>query len=105
MYCAEHKKENMIITTKKNCQHEKCKQIALYGLINKRPQFCVQHKQPNMINLILENKCSILECNEEYNHICETIKYCNNHVPEIYTMIVKRLCKYCDIREDVDHIR
>ena len=60
--------------------------------------------KPNMINLVLENKCSILECNEEYNQIIETTKYCNNHIPENATIIVKRICKYCDIKEESQYI-
>ena len=92
----------MISIINKNCQYEKCKETALFGLINnKRPQYCIDHKELNMINLILENKCSILECNNEYSHIIENNKYCNTHIPsEDYGMIVKRLCKYCDIKED-----
>lgn len=53
-----------------------------------------------MINLILENKCSILECNEEYENITETTKYCNKHIPESLTIVAKRLCKFCDIKEE-----
>ena len=101
LYCSEHKKENMINYKNKKCQYQKCKENALFGLINKRPQYCFEHKELNMINLVLENKCSIPECNNEYLHIIEKIKYCNIHIPsEKYSMIVKRLCKYCDIKED-----
>ena len=105
LYCFEHKKENMINTTNKKCQHIKCEELSLFGLINKRPQYCLQHKQPNMINLILENKCCVLDCENEYNHLIETHKYCNTHIPsEQYGMIIKRLCKYCDIKEDATFI-
>ena len=81
LYCFEHKKENMISMQNNKCQSSKCKETPLFGLPNKRVQYCLHHKQENMINLVLENKCSILECNEEYNHIIETTKYCNIHVP------------------------
>jgi len=105
LYCSLHKKENMISTSNKNCQHSKCKEQSLYGIIDKRPQYCVLHKQINMINLILENKCCILECNNEYEHEIEKIKYCNTHIPdEKYGMIVKRLCRYCDIKEDAKFV-
>jgi very-short-patch-repair endonuclease len=86
------------------CKFSKCKETPLFGLPNKKIQFCLKHKQPNMINLFLENKCSILECNEEYNQIIETNKYCNNHIPDNATIIVKRLCKYCDIKEESKYI-
>ena len=101
LYCSEHKKENMINVNKKDCQYKKCKESALFGLINKRQQYCLQHKQENMINLVLENKCSILECSNEYCHLIDTNKYCNTHIPsEQYGLIVKRLCRYCDIKEE-----
>ena len=105
LYCNIHKLENMISTSSKNCQHTKCKELSLYGVIDKRPQYCVLHKKNNMINLILENKCCILECNNEYDHIIEINKYCNTHIPsENYGMIVKRLCRYCDIKDDAQFV-
>jgi hypothetical protein len=104
LYCFEHKKENMISIQNNKCQSSKCKETPLFGLPNKRIQYCLHHKQENMINLVLENKCSILECNEEYNHIIETTKYCNTHIPENSLMIVKRFCKYCDIKEDATFV-
>ena len=58
-----------------------------------------------MINLILENKCNILECEQEYNVICNNIKYCLSHCPDKdYEISVKRLCKYCDITEESKYI-
>jgi hypothetical protein len=100
LYCYAHKKENMVSIKTNKCQSSKCKENPIFGLLNKRPQFCFKHKKPNMINLVLENKCSILECNEEYDNIIDTIKYCNEHIPEKYTIDVKRICKYCDIKEE-----
>jgi len=104
IYCSEHKLENMINVKNKNCQYIKCKEQALFGLINKRPQYCKEHKHDNMINLILENKCSVLDCDDEYNEILDNIKYCNKHIPENKLEIVKRLCKYCDIKENIDYV-
>jgi hypothetical protein len=57
-----------------------------------------------MINLVLENKCCVLECDNEYCHLIETDKYCNIHIPEQYGMIIKRLCRYCDIKEDATFV-
>jgi hypothetical protein len=102
LFCAEHKLEGMVCTRtrNKNCQSPKCKETPIFGLRNKKPQFCLKHKQINMINLILENKCSILECNEEYDNIIDITKYCSNHTPENSFIGVKRLCKFCDIKEE-----
>jgi hypothetical protein len=103
-YCATHKLPGMVVTRNNKCQYTKCKETPMFGLFNKKVQFCGKHKEPNMINLILENKCSILECNNEYEHILDTIKYCNTHIPESATIIVKRLCKFCDIKEESKYI-
>jgi len=106
----------MINVKNKYCQHhhpdddenkktKPCKNLALFGLVNKRPQFCFAHKKVNMINLVLENKCCILDCEKEYDHVIETLKYCTSHIPSYhYGMIVKRLCRYCDIKEDATFV-
>ena len=105
LYCFEHKKENMINIKSKNCQEIKCKKEALFGLINKRAQYCLEHKKENMINVILENKCNIFECNNEYEFIVDTVKYCCYHNPDKnYETNIKRLCKYCDIKEESKYI-
>jgi len=102
IYCSEHRLENMISTSKKTCQQTKCKELSLFGLTNKRAQFCHLHKLPSMINVILENQCSVLSCISEYEHEIKGEKFCNTHIPsEEFGSIVKRLCKYCDMREDL----
>jgi hypothetical protein len=105
IFCTSHKKPNMINIYSKKCQHMKCKDDALYGLPNKKPQYCSQHKQPNMINLILENKCSVPECDEDHEFIIDNIKYCMMHCTDTQVEInIKRLCKYCDIKEESDYV-
>jgi len=104
LYCYEHKTKNMINVKNNKCQKSNCKEIPIFGLPNKRVQFCLKHKKSNMINLVLENKCSILECNEEYNHSIENTKYCNTHIPEKSLIIIKKLCKFCDIKEESKYI-
>ena len=100
VFCFEHKKDNMVNVKDKKCQHPKCKDLAIFGLLNKKVQYCFSHKKEDMINLVLENKCCILECENEYDNIIESNKYCNNHTPENYGIVVKKLCKYCDIKEE-----
>ncbi len=72
--------------------------------MNKRAQYCLEHKLPDMINIILYNKCCVSDCNEEYSQIIESNNYCHKHVPDEYITFIKRLCKYCDIKENVDYI-
>jgi hypothetical protein len=102
IYCYDHKKDGMISTLNRNCQHPKCKETPMFVLPKaKKPHFCNKHKKPKMINLVLENKCSILECNEEYDNITNEIKYCLKHCPDkTLETRVKRLCKFCDIKEE-----
>ena len=100
IYCFEHKKENMINVKHKRCQELKCKNDAIFGLSNKHPQYCNLHKKPNMINAYLYNKCSILDCDEQYEFIIDNTKYCLSHSPKQYEINIKRLCKYCDILEE-----
>jgi very-short-patch-repair endonuclease len=102
LYCNIHKLDNMINIYDKKCQYSKCKETPMFGLHkDKRPKFCNKHKLSNMINLVLEKKCSVLECNEEYNNITNEIKYCIKHCPDKAGEInVKRLCKFCDIKEE-----
>ena len=104
IYCLNHKNENMVSVKSTKCQKSNCKETPLFGFVNKRVQYCASHKQPNMINLVLANKCSVLDCDEEYNMIVDAVKYCNNHIPESATIVAKRLCKYCDIKEESKHV-
>ena len=67
-------------------------------------QYCQEHKTPDMINIVLENKCSVLECSENYEFIIDNTKYCFTHSPEEYETNIKRLCKYCDIKDHSKHI-
>jgi len=95
----------MINVKNKKCQHSKCKNDAIFGLKNKKKaQFCTKHKKNDMINLVLENKCSIPECQNEYEFIVDNEKVCLSHSPENYETNIKRLCKYCDIKEDSKYI-
>ena len=105
LYCKEHASNDMINVNnaRRKCQHLKCKETSIFGLQKKRPQYCNSHRQPNMINLQQFNKCSILECEQEHVQIIDNTKYCNIHIPKDALTKVKRLCKYCDIKEQSDY--
>jgi len=49
-----------------------------------------------MRNILLQNKCDVPECDNEFDITYNNEKYCNKHCPAGATDIVKRLCKYCD---------
>ena len=38
----------------------------MYGWSGKRPHYFQDHLQPQMVNLILENRCIILNCENDY---------------------------------------
>jgi hypothetical protein len=101
LYCFEHKKENMVNIEYKKCNYKECKEYASFGFLDKPVLFCLKHKEENMINIILQNKCCITNCENEYNHMINLKKYCNAHNPdEKYAIVVKRFCKFCDIKEE-----
>jgi hypothetical protein len=93
----------MINIDKKLCGHTKCKENALFGISStSRPQYCAEHKAEGMINLVLWRKCSVPECDAEHDVQCDDgNQYCLNHCPSDKVEIaMKRLCKYCDIKEN-----
>jgi hypothetical protein len=101
LYCSEHKLDGMINLQIKKCQEPKCKNERLYGFPNKQLQFCYLHRKANMINLVLENKCTVFDCEKEFDFTVENIKYCSTHCPnEEIEIKIKKLCKYCDIKEN-----
>jgi len=105
LYCFEHKLAEMINVTSKKCRKKKCITNAIFGLPDKFPIYCKSHKEPNMINLILENKCSILDCNNEFDVKFNNDKYCLKHCPDNNMEIsIKKLCKYCDLTEESKYI-
>ncbi len=54
-----------------------------------------------MVNLFLENKCCIPDCDEEHDIIYQEHKYCLSHCPDDdLETSTRRLCRYCDIKEN-----
>ena len=100
-YCNKHKLPGMIGIFNKKCQVNKCKHDALYGLSeHHRAQFCEEHRDDGHIHVFKERQCSM--CDMDYAFVLQDTneKYCVQHCPnEGYMNAMKRLCKYCDIRE------
>ena len=101
IYCSEHKLPGMVSTQSKKCQVPRCKHDALYGKSeHHRAQFCEKHRHDGHIHVFKERQCSM--CEKDYAFVLpETrAKYCMEHCPnEEFENAVKRLCKYCDLRE------
>ena len=100
LVCFEHKQDGMINVRKKTCDSIGCKDVALYGRTGKRAQFCPAHTAPGLVNVVLESKCCVLDCDSEFLVLVDDVKYCLKHSPdERHLIAVKRLCRYCDIKE------
>ena len=108
LYCYEHKKENMINVISKKCIHTNCIKQACYNLQNEtRALYCSAHKKENMI-FIRKKKCIYKGCLKIpiFNLPNETEGlYCSKHKNKNMINIKnKRLCKYCDIKEESNFI-
>jgi hypothetical protein len=102
-FCGSHRLSGMVNGKNRSCAE--CKSPALFGLPSKRAQYCGQHKMAGMVNVALENKCCVLTCEAEHDVLTAGQKYCLRHCPEERAAVVlKRLCKYCDIKERATHV-
>lgn len=105
IYCFEHKKPGMVNVKNKNCQQPYCKITATFGLLNKKSQYCNLHKISGMINIYLEAKCDVPECQNDYEFTINDQKFCLKHCPDkSYEIVLKRKCKYCDIEETSKYV-
>jgi hypothetical protein len=53
-----------------------------------------------MINIILDNKCCVLDCENDYEIIDKNNeKFCMKHADKNLEISIKLLCKYCDIEQ------
>jgi hypothetical protein len=110
-YCGTHKLEGMMSVTVKKCQAASCRALATYGKDEfHRAQFCVDHKLDTSVCIADAMRCSHTDCPEQYEFVVDTgtgtdtLKVCLAHAPPSYEASIKRMCKYCDIREDVPFV-
>ena len=110
LFCSEHKLSGMVDTSKHRCSYlenkRPCKNIPHYGFPDKRAHRCETHMLPGMVHLAQVNQCSVPDCGKEHTFIVPSTgrKYCVSHAPEEFENAMKRLCKYCDIRESSEHV-
>ena len=110
-YCAAHKLAGMVDVTSKRCQAPSCRALATYGKDEyHRAQFCDEHKNDTDVCIADALRCSREGCMQQYEFVVESetgtgaYKVCLAHAPPEYEIALKRLCKYCDIREDVPFV-
>jgi hypothetical protein len=113
LYCARHKLPGMIGVNAKKCQSRSCRELAAYGTDEfHRAQFCETHKLESSVCIADALRCTHAagdeRCDKQYELVVETEagaqKVCLEHAPPEYEAHLKRLCKYCDIREDVPFV-
>jgi hypothetical protein len=109
LYCAKHKNPGMTSIHVKKCQAPPCRELATYGKDEfHRAQFCVDHRTSTSVCIADALRCVHEGCPEQYEFVVETEtgehKMCLAHAPPGYEDALKRMCKYCDIREDVPFV-
>ena len=103
-FCGSHRQVGMVNVRKKTCAMCKCP--ALFGFTGKRAQYCADHRLDDMVNVFHENRCCIVDCEAEHDILSsDGLKFCLKHCPDEQTSIIlKRLCRYCDIKEQATHV-
>jgi len=82
LYCCKHKKDGMIARPKHLCEFGKCREISTFGY--KKAQFCENHAEKDMINLI-EKECKG----------CKIVMILNQN----------KLCYFCDPKTQKRYIK
>jgi hypothetical protein len=103
IYCANHKKDNMINFNNDYCIEEKCNLTANFNYSGKTNGiYCSKHKKDDMIN-IKSHRCKNNNCNVKpcYGNINDKIPtYCKKHALDNMINIISPRC----INENCDKI-
>ncbi len=112
--CCVHRSPTMISVWNKKCQSAECKHKAEFGKTEfSRAQFCGDHKPEGYVDVHKEKRCQHEGCAENHDLVYETTddqglveqhKRCLAHAPPGYEASLKRMCKYCDIRDDAPFV-
>jgi hypothetical protein len=103
VYCAKHKKKDMIIVTNKRCKEVNCLIEANFNLPNeKSPIYCNAHKKENMVNVTYK-KCLEENCDKHPGFNLPNKKggiYCSEHKKENMVNVVSKTCleEHCNIQ-------
>ena len=110
--CSDHKTKTMVSTESKKCQTPKCKHNAEFGKSeSSRARFCIDHRPDGYVDVYAARRCEHAGCTADWDLTYETTegavkqhKACLAHAPAGYEDSLKRFCRYCDIREDVEFV-
>ena len=99
LFCKIHSDNNMVnvkaFKTKK-CKHPGCKVQPSFGFLGEKSQFCNEHKEKDMIDVI-NKKCVHEECKTRarYEYFGQiTPKYCLEHKEKDMTDITRTKCSH-----------
>ena len=100
--CAAHAEEGMVDVRKTKCKS--CSAQAIFGKTEtSRASVCETHFVEGYVHLMRAKQCS--QCLADYEVIVDGVKFCFDHCPnKDYEIAVKRICRYCDMREEVSHV-
>ena len=103
IYCAHHKKENMINVRHNLCKEENCNTQPAYGI--DFPEYCGKHKKESMIDL-KSKKCLEKDCNTQPIYGIDFPEYCAKHKKENMKNIRTRKCfdKHCETSANYNYI-
>ena len=95
IYCATHKKENMVHVANKKCIEKQCDKQPKFNLRNEKVGiYCKKHAKENMVD-VKSKKCLEENCNKQpaYNLPNEKIGvYCKKHSKENMVNVVTKKC-------------
>lgn len=99
-FCTTHKEKGMIHKSKmlSECIVANCDNEPLFNVPNKKPIYCYQHMEEEMVNIIQSSKCS--KCKNPPLSNYGDKYYCMEHHPDQNTEDnLKKSCKVCDLAE------
>lgn len=104
LYCALHKRDNMVNVKQKRCTVQGCAYSPCFNLPGQPPAYCARHKSDDMVN-VKNRQCLAPGCalQPSFGHR-DTMRplYCKHHVPDGSHMVnvVSRFygCVHCPAR-------
>ena len=96
LYCAQHKKENMVNVKSKMCQQEGCQTIPNFNYADQtNGLYCAQHKKENMVD-VKHKTCQQEGCQTQphFNYAGQTNGlYCAQHKKENMVDVKNKTCQ------------
>jgi len=94
IFCAKHKKSNMIDVNNRRCEEANCPKNPNFGLEGGKARFCADHKQSDMINVI-SRRCEEANCNKIpiFGVQSNKPRFCADHKKSDMFDVINRCCE------------